>query len=267
MGGALWHRYRGRVPDDPTTRFVALVERDDVALPLDEAVLLVAAHALPGLDIKAELARLDELAAGVEAPTVTALRAHLVDRLGFTGDRTTYHDARNSLLPEVLDRRVGIPLTLAVVAMEVGRRCAVPLLGVGMPGHFLVRPDDDATRFLDLFHDGAELDRAGCQAIFARLHPDLAWDDAYLDPVSPGAIVARMLTNLASAYRRSGDRRALCWALDLRLRLPGGTDRDRRELAVVLGAAGRYGEAAKALEATGQARDHQAAARLRARLN
>jgi regulator of sirC expression with transglutaminase-like and TPR domain len=255
------------VADDPTSRFAVLAERADEALPLDEAVLLVAAHALPGLDIGAELARLDDLATGVGAPTVDALRAHLVERLGFAGDLSTYHDARNSLLPEVLDRRLGIPLTLAVVAMEVGRRSGVPLLGVGMPGHFLVRPQDDPGRFVDLFHGGAELDRAGCQAIFARLHPDAAWDDAFLSPVGPRAIVTRMLTNLISAYRRSGDRRALCWALDLRLRLPGGTDRDRRELAVVLGAAGRYGEAASALEGTGRDRDHRAAARLRARLN
>ena len=253
--------------DDPTSRFAVLVEQAEDALPLDEAVLLVAAHALPSLDIGAELARLDDLAAGVDAPSVDALRTHLVDRLGFAGDRSTYHDARNSLLPEVLDRRIGIPLTLAVIAIEVGRRSGVPLLGVGMPGHFLVRPGDDPDRFLDLFHDGAELDRTGCQGIFARLHPDAVWDDAFLDPVGPRAIVTRMLTNLAAAYRRDGDRRALCWALDLRLRLPGGTDRDRRELAVVLGAAGRYGEAARALEATGQDRDHQAAARLRARLN
>ncbi|MGH9274379.1 MAG: transglutaminase family protein, partial [Acidimicrobiales bacterium] len=151
--------------DDPTTRFAALVRLGDDALPLDEAVLLIAAHALPGLEIGDELARLGDLAAGVDASTVDGLRTHLVDRLGFAGDAVTYHDARNSLLPEVLDRRVGIPLTLAIVAMEVGRRCGVPLLGVGMPGHFLVRPADDDDRFLDLFHGGAVLDRGGCQDI------------------------------------------------------------------------------------------------------
>lgn len=253
--------------DDPTARFAALVERDDDALPLDEAVLLVAKHALPGLDLAEQLARLDELAAGVEAPTVAGLRAHLVDRLGFAGDDVTYHDARNSLLPEVLDRRLGIPLTLAIVAMEVGRRCGVHLLGVGMPGHFLARPADDEDRFLDLYHGGAVLDRGGCQDIFDRLHPEAPWDDAFLDPVGSHAILTRLLGNLAGAYRRSGDRRALCWVLELRLLLPGATERDRREAAVVLGAAGRYGDAAAALEATGQDRDQQAAARLRARLN
>jgi regulator of sirC expression with transglutaminase-like and TPR domain len=253
------------VADDPTTRFAALLAGPE--LPLDEAVLLVAAHALPGLGIDDERARLDEIAHGVAAPTVEAVRARLVDDLGFAGDRDTYHDARNSLLPEVLDRRVGIPLSLAVVAIEVGRRCGVPLVGVGMPGHFLVRSAVDDSRFLDLFHDGAELDREGCQEIFARLHVGAAWDDRFLEPVGPVAIVSRMLANLANAYRRVGDRQALCWAMDLRLRLPGASERDRRELAVLLGAAGRYDEAADALEATGLADDRVSAARLRARLN
>lgn len=251
--------------EDPTARFAALLTQPE--LLLDEAALLVAAHALPGLDVEAEQARLDDLARGVAAPTVGALRAHLIDGLGFVGDRDTYHEARNSLVPEVLDRRSGIPLTLAVVAIEVGRRCGVPLVGVGMPGHFLVRSTLDDTRFLDLFHGGVELDRTECQAVFSRLHVGAAWDDAYLDPVGPVSIVSRMLANLANAYRRTGDRQALAWVMDLRLRLPGATERDRRELAVLLGAAGRYDEAADVLEATGRAHDQESAIRLRARLN
>jgi regulator of sirC expression with transglutaminase-like and TPR domain len=253
------------VAEDPTARFAALLAGPE--LPLDEAALLVAAHALPGLGVDDERARLDDIAQGVAAPTVEAVRARLVDDLGFVGDRHTYHDARNSLLPEVLDRRTGIPLSLAIVAIEVGRRCDVPLVGVGMPGHFLVRSVDDDTRFLDLFHEGAELDRDECRAVFARLHGGAAWEDRFLDPVGPVTIVSRMLANLANAYRRTGDRHSLAWTIDLRLRLPGATERDRRELAVLLGAAGRYDEAADVLEATGLTGDQESAARLRARLN
>ncbi|MGH9276062.1 MAG: hypothetical protein ACRDZU_15565, partial [Acidimicrobiales bacterium] len=106
-----------------------------------------------------------------------------------------------------------------------------------------------------------------CQDIFSRLHLDARWEDGFLDPVGSHAILARMLGNLAGAYRRSGDRRGLCWVLELRLLLPDATERDRREAAVVLGAAGRYRDAATVLEATGQDRDQRAAARLRARLN
>ena len=151
--------------------------------------------------------------------------------------------------------------------MEVGRRGGVPFEGVGMPGHFLVRSARGRRRYLDLFHGGAVLDRSGCQQIFDSLHPGTPWRDSFLEPVGPRSILTRMLTNVAGAYRRNGDRRALCWVLDLRLMLPGAGDRERRELAVVLGAAGRYPEAATVLEATGQERDIRAALRLRARLN
>jgi regulator of sirC expression with transglutaminase-like and TPR domain len=255
------------VTADPTTRFAELVAHTGDALPLDEAALLVAAHARPDVDVVAEQARLDELAGGLARRTPDGLRDHLVDDLGFTGDPASYNEARSSLLPDVLDRRRGIPLSLAVVAIEVGRRCDVPLLGVGMPGHFLVRPADDPHRFYDLYGGGTTLDRTGARAIFDSLHGGAPWGEHLLDPVGSVAIVSRMLANLANAYRREGDRRALAWAVGLRLHLPGATERDRRELAVLLGAAGRYDAAADALEGTGQERDLEAAARLRARLN
>ncbi|MFZ6002505.1 MAG: SirB1 family protein [Actinomycetota bacterium] len=253
--------------DDPAARLSDLVAQHGEAVPLDEACLLVAAHAHPGLDIAAERARLDSIAAGVSAPTVDAVCSHLIDDLGFTGDSDGYHDARNALLPDVLDRRSGMPLTLAVVAMEVGRRCGVTMLGVGMPGHFLLRPAEEDARFIDIFDGRARLDRADCRGIFGRLHADATWDDRFLDPVAPLAIVTRMLLNLANSYRRSGERRALASVMDMRLVLPDATERDHRELALLLGASGRYDAAADVLEATGRQRDQESAARMRARLN
>lgn len=255
-----------QVTDDPTAAFAALVAGPEDTLPLDDAVLLIAAHALPGLDMDVERARLDELAAGVAVRSVEGVVDHLV-HLGFDGDRASYHDPDNSLLPRVLDRRRGIPLSLAIVAIEVGRRAGVPLLGIGMPGHFLVRAAGDPEHFVDLFHGGRRLDPTGCRARYEAVVAGVPWREDHLDPVGPRAIVTRVLANLANAYRRSGDRRGLAWALDLRLRLPGATDRERRELAVVLGAGGRYVEAAALLEATGVDQDQVAAQRLRARMN
>ncbi len=256
-----------QVVDDPTARFAALVGGPPDELPLDEAVLLIAAHARPELDLDAERARLEVLAAGVRAPSVDALRDHLVDELGFAGDTDTYHDARNSLLPDVLDRRRGIPLTLAIVAIEVGRRCGVPLEGIGMPGHFLLRGADDPDRFLDLFSGGGFLGRSQCRAIFQRLHARGSWDDRFLDSVGPMAMVSRMLTNLVESYRRAGDHRGLSWAVGLRVQLPEATAHDRRELALLLGAAGRYDAAADVLDSSDDEADQHTVARLRARLN
>lgn len=255
------------VAADPTTRFAALAARADPAGPLDEALLLIAAHATPDLDVAREQARLDDLAAGVREPSLDALRAHLFDDLGFAGDTATYYDAANSLLPAVLDRRLGIPITLAAVAMEVGRRAGVPLEGIGMPGHFLARSALEPHRYLDPFAGGRELDEAGCRAVFEQVAGAAPWDPAYLAPAPAWSIVARVLANLAGAHRRAGDRHALCWTLGLRLLVPGATVQERRELGVLLGASGRFDEAADVLEASPEDRDHAAAARLRARLN
>jgi hypothetical protein len=93
------------------------------------------------------------------------------------------------------------------------------------------------------------------------------WDDAFLAPVAPPTILTRVLANLAGAYRRAGDRRGLCWVLSLRLELPDATSQERRELGVLLGASGRFGEGAAVLETSADERDRAAAARLRARLN
>ncbi len=256
----------GRVVDDPTVRFAELVARRDRTLPLDEALLLIAAHADPAVDVAAEQARLDELAAGVAEPTIDGLHAHLFVVLGFSGDTSTYYDARNSLLPAVLDRRRGIPLSLAVVAMEVGRRCGVPLEGIGIPGHYLARPCGQRERYLDAFH-GRWLSEDGCRTLFEESAQGLAWNNRFLKADDPWSIVGRTLNNLAGAYRRAGDRRGLCWALELRLLLPDASVRDRRELGLLLGASGRFDAGAAVLEASDEDRDREAAARLRARLN
>ena len=131
-------------------------------MPVDEALLLIAAHADPDLDIAAQKGRLDELAAQVEEPTVDGLCDLLFERLGFAGDHRTYYAAENSLLPCVLDRRLGIPLSLSLLTIEVGRRCGIDIEGIGMPGHYLVRPVGEPDRFLDVYDGGRELDVEGC---------------------------------------------------------------------------------------------------------
>src|SRR5439155_20561951 len=192
---------------DPTARFTELVRRADDDIPLDEAALLIAAHGRPGVDVAAGLAALDEVAAGCGAHTFAGWRARLFDELGFTGNDRDYYEPANSFLDVVLERRTGIPITLAVVGIEVGRRIGVPLAGVGMPGHFLVRHDGDGDPvFVDAFSGGRLLDEAGCEALFRSHQPaGAAFDPAYLDPVRPRAIVERMLANLRAVYAARRD--------------------------------------------------------------
>jgi len=212
-------------------RFETLTLRPDSELPLDEAALLIAAHAEPGLDVDAYLARLDDLAGSCRSPTLDGLVAHLFRSGRFTGNQDDYYDPRNSFLSDVLDRGVGIPITLSVLAMEVGRRIGVPLAGVGMPGHFLLRDKVDRSVFVDAFHGGRLLDEHGCAALHRRLAgPDAPFDPDWLDPMSRWAIVARMLANLKAIYLQQSNRRALRWVLALRCLVPGLAQGDADEL-------------------------------------
>jgi regulator of sirC expression with transglutaminase-like and TPR domain len=254
---------------DPTKRFAELVQGPEAAIPLDEAALLVAAHAQPGLDVAAQLRRLDEVAAGVAEPTLDGLRRHLFVDLGFSGNDIDYHDPRNSFLNEVLDRRTGIPISLSILTIEVGRRVGAPLAGVGMPGHFLVRDRVDPDVFVDPFARGAVLDRAGCEARFRTIAgPAAVFDDSFLEPVGTRSILARVLANLRTIYVASADTDSLAWVLRLRLALPDVERTERRSLASVLATQGRYVEGAEQLELLAtEVPDEDAAAHARAAAN
>jgi regulator of sirC expression with transglutaminase-like and TPR domain len=216
---------------EATERFEALAGLPDGAVPLDEIALLVAAHAIPGLDVDAYMAKLDDLAAACPAPTLDALVVHLFSRGRFQGNRDDYYDPRNSLLSEVVDRGLGIPITLSILAMEVGRRLGVPLAGVGMPGHFLLRDKVDPEVFVDPFHRGRLLDADGCQQLHRQLTGGgRAWDPGWLDPVGRWAIVARLLANLKAIYQQRHERDALLWVMRLRGLIPGIGPAERTEV-------------------------------------
>jgi regulator of sirC expression with transglutaminase-like and TPR domain len=227
-------------------RFADLVARPDDEIPLDEAALLIAAQARPELDLGGELSRLDDLAGGCGEATLDGLARHLFADLGFRGNAEHYQDPDNSYLDQVMHRRVGIPITLSVLTMEVGRRLGVDLDGVGMPGHFLVRHRADPAAFLDPFGGGRRLDAAGCRAIFTGLG-GTGWADAYLAPVGPRAILTRMLLNLQGLFLPASLRSA-AWVLNLRLTIPGLAVPERLGLARALGSLGRVGAAAAELD-------------------
>lgn len=258
--------------EDITDRFAELVRGPEARCRLDVGALLIAAHARRDLDIDGQLARIDALAAACPDGGLDVLVDHLAGELGFRGDRDDYSDPRNSLLDQVLDRRLGIPITLSVLLIEVGRRRGVPLVGVGMPGHFLVRAADDHDAFADPFHQ-RPLDRDGCVELFRSVHgPKPTFAERFLDPVGPRAVLARMLTNLQRSFVGRGDRAGALWAQCLRVLVPGTTVADRRQLAAMLAANGRFDAAALELDAladegAGGARDRHAARALRARLN
>lgn len=227
------------VHPEVAARFTILVAApdDELGERLDEAALLVAA-AGQGHDrawVAGQLGRLDEIAAGC-GPGLDRLMGHLFGPepagLGLHGDRETYDDPQNSYLDRVLDRRAGIPITLSVVAVALGRRTGVPLTGVGMPGHFLVRHQGQPRVLLDCFDGGRRLTSGDCEAILQGIAGPLAgFDLAWLDPVPARDIVVRILTNLRQRALATADVALLGWVAPLRAAVPGVGDGDLHLLA------------------------------------
>jgi regulator of sirC expression with transglutaminase-like and TPR domain len=159
-------------------------------------------------------ARLEAMPPAVDLiDRIEALNGYLFDELGFAGNREHYEDPRNSFLNEVLDRRTGIPITLAVVYIEVGRRAGLRIDGVNFPGHFLVRcPASQGTivhdplardLIIDAFHGGAILSERDCrQLLESQVGEEAAFDPALLAPATKLQILARMLLNLKRIYVR-----------------------------------------------------------------
>lgn len=233
---------------DPRSRLVALAETSD-ARSLAEGALWIAAEAHPGLDVQHWLARLDALGhravEGVTAAMDVDAAAMAVARFvfqeeGFRGNVEDYYDPRNSFLDDVLDRRLGIPITLSVVYLAVAARAGLEAAGVGLPGHFIVRAERRGRhRLLDPFHGGAPLDLAGCEALVTRVHPGGGpFDARWLAPATTRQILVRMLSNLKAAYSALGDwTRALAAVERIVLLVPDALDalRDRGTLHARLG--------------------------------
>jgi regulator of sirC expression with transglutaminase-like and TPR domain len=202
------------VADPAHVLFAHLAQRSDEDIDLAAAALLIAEPEYPGLDVAHYLAMIDAMADVVRrrgARTPDAMLAevthYLFEELGFRGNDDDYYDPKNSFLNEVLDRRVGIPITLSLVLIEVGRRLGLELHGVSFPGHFLVRyVSSDGDRVLDPYHGGVALDQ---DEIEDRLRQALGQGAVllpeHLQISTRKQVLTRMLNNLRGIYQRKGD--------------------------------------------------------------
>jgi regulator of sirC expression with transglutaminase-like and TPR domain len=228
--------------------FAELLARDEAEIDLARACLLIAADAYPGLDVDGYLGEIERLAVrlrvrrpqgdGPEAQ-VLALNSFLFDDLGFSGNARDYYDPRNSYLNEVIDRRTGIPLTLSVLYLEIGRRIGLGLEGVSFPGHFLVRlPLRGAMLVLDPFSEGAALSEADLRERLRRVIPEGAAGgvpveqlplDQFLEPAGKRQILARLLRNLKGIYREADKPERLLDVLNRMLVVAPGAHGELRE--------------------------------------
>jgi regulator of sirC expression with transglutaminase-like and TPR domain len=236
-----------------------LASQPDARIDAALGAALIAKDVYPSVDPLALLARFDELSAplfrlGLEKKDALEqarlVGEHVYERLGFRGNEADYYDPRNSLLSDVLERKLGIPITLALVYCEIARRVGVPARGVAFPGHFLVRVDrhlsglgEESPPFVvvDPFFSGRIIDDESIERLLRRALGPAAEVEvgAHLAPASARHLLVRMLTNLKAIYTTRGDHARAHLAADrILLFMPNdaATLRERGALAARLGA-------------------------------
>jgi regulator of sirC expression with transglutaminase-like and TPR domain len=251
--------------------FGEVLRLPEPALDLALAALLVARVEHPTLSPAHSLMHLDELAdasgvARVSDPlkALHRLREFLFEEEGFAGNRDDYYDVRNSCLNDVLERRLGIPITLSLVVMEVGRRAGLSIVGVGLPGHFVVRAEvGPEPVLLDPFDRGTVLTRERAAELVARaVGKRLRLTERHFEPLGKRQILTRMLMNLRGIYCRRGEWDKALGVFDHLLMLDEQSAAHRRDRGTVLAKLGQLHRAAhdweRYLSACPQAQDADA---------
>nr|QKW93636.1 regulator of SirC expression [Cystobacter sp.] len=228
---------------------------------LDLAALAIATLNRPELDAAACLHTLDALACRVQLEMerhaghgevmagLTALRHVLADIEGFRGNEEDYQSPDNSFLDLVLERKVGLPITLSVVYLEVARRAGIPLYGVPFPGHFLVACSaGDHKLVVDPFHGGEILTEEGCKELLERVAPQLKFNPSMLAPAPVELITYRMLSNLRRVYLEREEYERGLAVVDLLLMLAPNHPGELRTRAALLANLGAYRAALKDVE-------------------
>jgi len=235
--------------------FADLLARNDEDIELARACLQVAEDAYPGLDVDGYVGEIERFAGRLRArlvppvsdeDRVIALNEFLFGDLGFRGNAGDYYDPRNSYLNEVLDRRTGIPITLSVLYLEIGRRIGLPLEGVSFPGHFLVRlPMRGGTLVIDPFAGGVPQSAGELRERLKRVIPRVAGANAggvpvadlpldqFLEPANKRQILARLLRNLKGVYRERNEPGRLLEVLNRMIIVAPDTAAERRDRGYV----------------------------------
>lgn len=253
-------------PDKPipelTDAFAALVGQDieDERIDLVRTALTIARTEYPDLDIEKYVGCVDALARRVGAripdegdagQTIAALNHVLFEEEGFRGNRENYYDPRNSFLNDVLERKLGIPISLAVVYMEVARRVGFPLFGVGMPGHFLLKHYDVDGRqvLIDCFEGGHILSDRDCQQRLDEIYSgQLPLQPDFLMAVSRRQILTRVLNNLKTVYLSTRNFKKALPLVDLVLVIYPRSPEDVKQRALLRYSLGLMRGAAEDLE-------------------
>jgi len=197
-------------------------DRRNSDIPLGEVLAVIGELAEPDVNIARTRRALDDLAHRTAAATAGELMVELFGAGRLAGNTTSYDDPRNSFLFRVIDRKLGIPISLSAVALEVAHRLGIPLVGIGVPGHFIVAaPATNGTRaYFDPFHGGVLHDAASVRSLYESLTNLTNWRDDFLTPTPARHMVIRVLNNLKSIYVRRAEPANVRWVMHLRSLIP-----------------------------------------------
>ena len=245
--------------------FMEMMQRADASIDLARSALLVAAENDPEVDVEAEMARLEQWAGELSRridpawnslQRLARLRAFMYEELGFKGDVQGYYSPANSLLHSVMSRRLGIPLTLAILFMEIGWRIGVPFEGVGFPGHFLVRlAGEPGDLLLDPYDHGASVHEEDCRRMIElTTGGTVPYDPSMIRSLGKRDMIARLLFNLKVACLKAGDDLGALSAVERLLLLHPDEPPELRDRGLLLYRMDRYREARVSLAAYLRAR-------------
>ena len=228
-----------------------LLQGPDEDVDLARAALLISGETYPNIDVRRYLNTLDSMATDIHVSTsaspsrehlATAVSDYLFQRRGFSGNQDDYYDPRNSYLSQVMDRQLGIPITLSLVYMEVGRRLGLPAEGIGLPGHFIVRIDNEGEGlYVDAFHQGRLMTGREClQAVESMFKGRMNLRLEHLLPYSNRQILTRLLGNLKINYMRQKQLRHALATMDLIVLTEPKTANNYKERASMFAQWGRH---------------------------
>ena len=240
-------------------RFAELARLPDDEIPLDEAALLIQAEEESDFEVRQGLAALNALAEQIRyeiereetlLQKFDVLREFIYERLEFHGSQDDYYCAENSYLGSVIERRAGIPITLAVVMMEVARRLDIPLQGVGFPMHFLVRLDlPKSAIFADPYDRAQVMLTEDCRFFLEQLSRGrIEFSEQLLAPATNRQILIRMLSNLKAVFARDGELERAITVVDRILLLSPRASHEHRDRGLLHFGLGRFGPALADLE-------------------
>ncbi len=232
---------------------------EDEKIDLIRSALVIARTEYPALDIDEYAGRIElmsrraaALAAGLGASGIRAALNHVIfEQANLRGNREDYYDPRNSFLNDVLDRGLGIPLTLSIIYMEIAQRVGFLLSGVGMPGHFLLRHcgDDGQETLIDCFNRGDILSRQDCQSRHDEIYSgEMVLRPEFLHPISRRQILTRMLNNLKTVYLSTRNFRKALPIADLILVIHPQSAEDVKQRALLRYSMGMQALAAQDLD-------------------